>query len=146
MRTRNLILASPGGARRSRPARRNHRGPAETEQKLVVEGHHRARPAAHRAADPHRELLRSADASTFSNLFVRNAVVTVSDGITTLPLSQLCSSAIPDSLIDEVAELTGLDLTCWPQRTSACTARWTPRSSAWWAAPTTWTSRPKGRA
>ncbi len=46
---------------------------------------------------------------SIASIFVRDAVITVSDGITTVPLTQICSSAIPDSLIDEAAALTGLD-------------------------------------
>ena len=109
MRTRNLILLPLVVLGLSACEKEITVDLPKTEQKLVVEG------TIEPGQPPIVLLTRTEsyfdplDASTFSNLFVRNAVVTVSDGITTLPLSQLCSSAIPDSLIDEVAELTGLD-------------------------------------
>ncbi len=46
---------------------------------------------------------------SIASIFVKNAVITVSDGSTTVTLDQICSSAIPDSLIDEAAAATGLD-------------------------------------
>ena len=109
MRTRNLFLLPLVVLALSACEKEITVDLPRTEQKLVVEG------TIEPGQPPIVLLTRTEsyfdplDASTFSNLFVRNAVVTVSDGITTLPLSQLCASAIPDSLIDEVAELTGLD-------------------------------------
>lgn len=48
------------------------------------------------------------NASTFDNLFVHNAVVTVSNGTSTVTLQELCSASLPDSLLPLVEELTGI--------------------------------------
>jgi hypothetical protein len=49
------------------------------------------------------------DLASIAQIFVKDAIVIVSDGITTDTLDQICSSTIPDELIDEAAAATGLD-------------------------------------
>lgn len=47
--------------------------------------------------------------ASIANAFVSEATVTVFDGSTTHVLDRLCSSLIPDSLLDEAAATTGID-------------------------------------
>jgi hypothetical protein len=49
------------------------------------------------------------DLASISEIFVKDAIVIVSDGITTDTLDQICSSDIPDALLDEAGAATGLD-------------------------------------
>lgn len=49
------------------------------------------------------------DANAISNSFVRGANITVDNGNGPIVLTELCTSAIPDSLRDRFSELTGLD-------------------------------------
>lgn len=49
------------------------------------------------------------DLESIASIFVKDALVIVSDGITIDTLDQVCSSMIPDSLLDEAAAATGLD-------------------------------------
>jgi len=51
----------------------------------------------------------TADLTSIQNLFVHNAVITVSDGVSTVHLTEYCSQSLPDSLIPLVAAFTGID-------------------------------------
>lgn len=81
----------------------------ETEPRLVVEG------TIETGAPPLVILTRTqsyfapTDLNSIASIFVKDAVVVVSDGITVDTLDRICSSQIPDSLIDEAAAITGLD-------------------------------------
>lgn len=81
----------------------------ETGPKLVVEGviENGQRPLV--ILTKTQSYFAATDINSISSIFVRDAVITVSDGMNTWPLVQLCSSAIPDSLLDEASELTGID-------------------------------------
>lgn len=81
----------------------------ETEPKLVVEGviENGQRPLV--ILTKTQSYFAPTDINSISSIFVRDANVTVSDGSNTMTLIQLCSSAIPDSLLDEASELTGID-------------------------------------
>lgn len=81
----------------------------ETDPKLVVEGviENGQRPLV--ILTKTQNYFASTDINSIASIFVRDAVITVSDGINTWTLVQLCSGAIPDSLLDEASELTGID-------------------------------------
>lgn len=49
------------------------------------------------------------DINTVQNSFIHNAVITVSDGINTVALTEYCSQSVPDSLLPLVSAFTGLD-------------------------------------
>lgn len=48
--------------------------------------------------------------ASIANSFISEATVTVFDGVTTHTLDRICSSLIPDSLLEEAANATGLDV------------------------------------
>ncbi len=48
--------------------------------------------------------------ASIANSFISEATVTVFDGVTTHTLDRICSSLIPDSLLQEAANATGLDV------------------------------------
>ncbi len=81
----------------------------ETEPKLVVEGviENGQRPLV--ILTKTQSYFAPTDISSISSIFVRDAVITISDGTNTMTLVQLCSSAIPDSLLELASELTGID-------------------------------------
>lgn len=80
----------------------------EAESKLVVEG------KIEQGLPPIVMLTRSigyfeeTDINTFENLFVRDAVVTVSNGTITETLQEVCTQNLPDTLLPLVEELTGI--------------------------------------
>lgn len=49
------------------------------------------------------------DINTLQNMFVNNAVVKVSNGATTVQLTEYCTQNLPDSLLPLVAAFTGVD-------------------------------------
>lgn len=50
------------------------------------------------------------DLNTLQSLFVKNAIVTVSNGTTTVQLQEICTSNLPDSLLPQIAQLIGVSL------------------------------------
>ena len=48
------------------------------------------------------------DATTINNLFVNGAVVTLNNGSSDFPLTEICTSAIPDSILEQVAGTIGI--------------------------------------
>ncbi len=48
------------------------------------------------------------DANSLFGSFVHNATMNMSDGTNVYPLSELCTSSLPDSLLDDVSQLTGI--------------------------------------
>lgn len=81
----------------------------ETDPKLVVEGVIENGQPPIVILTKTQNYFAPTDINSISSIFVRDAVITVSDGTNTIVLTQLCSSLIPDSLLDEAAELTGID-------------------------------------
>ncbi|MBL8000929.1 MAG: DUF4249 domain-containing protein [Flavobacteriales bacterium] len=81
----------------------------ETEPKLVVEGTIEVGGPPIVILTRTQSYFAPTDLNSIAAIFVKGAVVVVSDGITTDTLDQVCSSQIPDSLIDEAAAATGLD-------------------------------------
>ena len=81
----------------------------ETEAKLVVEGtiENGQRPLV--ILTRTQSYFAPTDLNSIADIFVKNAVITVSDGNSTMTLIPLCSSDIPDSLIDLASELSGID-------------------------------------
>lgn len=79
----------------------------ESERKLVVEG------SIEPGQPPFVILTKTigyfapTDVNTFQGLFVRNAIVTVSNGTNTVQLTELCSSQLPDSVLSSLAILIG---------------------------------------
>ena len=51
------------------------------------------------------------DLSSMEKIFVHNAVVKVSNGSTTVTLTEICTKNIPDSLLSIIASFTGVDTT-----------------------------------
>jgi len=51
------------------------------------------------------------DISSLQKMFVHNAVVTVSNGSSTVTLTEFCTQSLPDSLLPIVAAFTGVDTT-----------------------------------
>ena len=49
------------------------------------------------------------DANTLQNMFVHNAVITISNGVATASMTEFCSQSIPDSLLPIMASFTGVD-------------------------------------
>src|ERR1035437_3321144 len=49
------------------------------------------------------------DVNSLQSMFVHNAVITVSNGQTTVTLTEYCSKSLPDSLLPVVASFTGVD-------------------------------------
>src|ERR1035437_1711331 len=49
------------------------------------------------------------DVNSLQSMFVHNAVITVSNGATTVTLTEYCSKSLPDSLLPVVASFTGVD-------------------------------------
>lgn len=47
--------------------------------------------------------------SNIDNIFVHNAIINVSDGTNTYPLTEICTDNIPDSLLPLIGEFVGLD-------------------------------------
>jgi hypothetical protein len=47
--------------------------------------------------------------SSFQNLLVHNAAITVSDGTNIIQLMEVCSSLLPDSMLQVLSSITGLD-------------------------------------
>ena len=86
-----------------------------TEPKLVVEG------TIEQGKPPIVILTRTqsyfapTDLGSIANMFVKDAVITVSDGSTTVELLELSSALLPETLIDSVAEVTGIDPTLLAQ-------------------------------
>jgi hypothetical protein len=82
----------------------------DTESKLVVEG------SIEQGLPPFVILTKSVgyfeptDIQTFQNLFVHNAVVTVSNGTNNIVLTEICTDQLPDSLLPSIAELIGVSL------------------------------------
>jgi hypothetical protein len=81
----------------------------ETEARLVVEGTIEAGSPPLVILTTTQSYFAPTDLNSLAGIFVKGAVVVVSDGITVDTLDQVCSSQIPDSLIDEAAAITGLD-------------------------------------
>ncbi len=50
------------------------------------------------------------DINSLQNSFVKNAIVTVSNGTTTVQLQEICTNQLPDSLLPAIAELIGVNL------------------------------------
>jgi len=81
-----------------------------TDPRLVIEG------VIEQGQPPYLILTRtesyfsSTDINSLSNIFVHGADVTVDNGSMQFPLTELCSSAIPDSLLPLVAALIGVDV------------------------------------
>lgn len=80
-----------------------------TDQKVVVEG-------TIETGEPPLVLLTYTQSyfsptsvSGLAEMFISDAVVTVNDGTTTYVLDRICSSQVPDSLLDEAAALIGID-------------------------------------
>lgn len=51
------------------------------------------------------------DLSSMEKIFVHNAIVKISNGLTTVTLTEVCTQNIPDSLLSIVAAFTGVDTT-----------------------------------
>jgi hypothetical protein len=49
------------------------------------------------------------DLNALQSMFVHNAIVKISNGVTTVTLTEYCSQSIPDSLLPIVAAFTGVD-------------------------------------
>lgn len=81
----------------------------EAKEKICVDG--RIEPG----APPYVILTNSTpyfgptDISSLQNMFLHNAVITVSNGINVATLSEYCTANIPDSLLPLVAGFTGVD-------------------------------------
>jgi len=81
----------------------------ETEAKLVVEG------VIEQGQPPIVLLTKSqsyfapTDLGSIANIFVKDAVITVNDGTTTVTLSELSSEGLTEEQIEQAAELTGID-------------------------------------
>ncbi len=80
----------------------------EAESKLVVEG------KIEQGLPPLVMLTKSigyfepTSVSTFENMFVHDAVVTINNGTNTVVLDEICTASLPDSLLPLVTALTGL--------------------------------------
>lgn len=83
--------------------------PSTTAQ-LVVEG------AIEQNQPPFVLLTRSSDyfaptdISTLKNIFVHDAIVTVSNGTNTVQLNEICTEQLPDSLLDNISLLIGISV------------------------------------
>ncbi|MCB0402381.1 MAG: DUF4249 family protein [Flavobacteriales bacterium] len=81
-----------------------------TTEKLVVEG------AIEQNQPPFVLLTRSSDyfaptdINTLKNIFVHDAIVTVSNGTNSVQLQELCTENLPDSLLDEISVLIGISV------------------------------------
>lgn len=53
----------------------------------------------------------STDIATLQNMFVNNAIVKISNGTTTVQLTEYCTQNLPDSILPLVAAFTGVDTT-----------------------------------
>ena len=79
-----------------------------TAERLVVEG------AIEQNQPPFVLLTRSSDyfaptdINSLKNIFVHNAIVTVSNGTNTVQLNEICAENLPDSLLDDIALLIGI--------------------------------------
>jgi hypothetical protein len=80
-----------------------------TEPRLVVEGTIAEGSPAIVILTRTQSYFAPTDLQSIASIFVKDALVIVSDGITIDTLDQVCSSAIPDSLLDEASAATGLD-------------------------------------
>lgn len=82
----------------------------EDEQKIVVEG------SIEQGQPPFVLLTKSTgffeptDIQTLNNLFVKGAIVTVSNGTNTVQLTEVCSDQLPQNLLPSVAELIGVSV------------------------------------
>lgn len=80
----------------------------ETENKIVIEG------SIEQGEPPFVIITKTigyfepTDVGTFQETFIRDAVVTVSNGTNTVQLSGLCTDQLPDSLLATVAVLIGI--------------------------------------
>ena len=82
----------------------------DNEQKLVVEG------SIEQGLPPFVILTKSTgyfeptDISSLQNLFVHDATIIVSNGTVSVPLTEICTSQLPDSVLPTVAQLIGVSL------------------------------------
>ena len=51
----------------------------------------------------------STDLNTLQNLYIKNATVTLNDGTSTVTLDKICTSTLPDSTLQAIAPLVGID-------------------------------------
>lgn len=85
---------------------------SELDQEIVVEGYIEAGPDANPTyviLTKSIPFLSTIDPNTFSELFIKDALVTVNDGIKTVELIEFCIDDIPEDLKDEVYAVLGLN-------------------------------------
>lgn len=82
-----------------------------TEPKLVVEGTIEPGQPPIVILTTTQSYFAPTDLGSIASMFVREAVITVSDGSTTVTLDEISSTSLTDEQIEYAAELTGLDPT-----------------------------------
>ena len=81
----------------------------ESKQKICVEGRIEPGLPPFVTLTHNMPYFGSKDLNALSNMFVHNAVVKISNGSTTVTLTEYCSQSLPDSLLPIVAAFTGVD-------------------------------------
>jgi hypothetical protein len=84
----------------------------DAQQEIVVEGYIEAGPGANPTyviLTKSIPFLSTIDPNKFSELFVKDAKVTVNDGLNTVELLEFCLDEVPDDLKDEVYAVLGLN-------------------------------------
>jgi hypothetical protein len=81
----------------------------EVESKIVVEGHIEQNVPPYVILTKSTGYFDPTDINSIEDLFIRNAIVSVHDGTTSFPLTELCSSSLPDSLLPLISEFVGID-------------------------------------
>jgi hypothetical protein len=79
----------------------------ETGTRIVVEGNIETGQPPFVLLTRTQSFFAPTSAASLSKIFITDAVVTVDDGFQTYTLQKLCSSLLPDSLLNEVAVVTG---------------------------------------
>lgn len=80
----------------------------DAEAKIVIEGHIEPGTPPIVIVTKSQGYFDSTDVNAYENLFVRDAVVTVSDGTNTVTLDQICTQSIDTNLLPVAAELLGI--------------------------------------